>query len=172
MSDAQPKTDVAAKALPNATYGTIVKVAMVLLVIVELAGYIYVAFYSLLARDAVETLLVSAQFSDVIAIENSLLGLTLAPFTYGLLAAIGPLVGWWIYSRVDKPQQSVVGWGSAALFALSYVLIGLIVQGALGRLTAVFDLVATVIGLALIVVYTVFFMGIGFNIAKLFKLKL
>ncbi|MEI9904320.1 MAG: hypothetical protein WDN06_10315 [Asticcacaulis sp.] len=172
MSDAQSTTDVSAKPNMAAAYGAIVKVAMVLLVIVEVAGYIYAGFFGLLARDAIETLLAAAQFSDVLAIENSLLGLTLAPFTYGLLAAIGPLIGWWIYSRIDKPQQSMVGWGSATLFAVSYVLIGLVVQGALGRLTAVFDVLATVIGLALIVVYTVFFMGIGFNIAKLFRLKL
>ena len=152
--------------------GTIVKVALVLFVLSQAAGAAYAFFFGLFAMPQLNGILQAAHVDAALALEGQLLQVTLAPLAYALLTAISPLVGWWIYSRVDKPQQSMVGWGSATLFAVSYVLIGLVVQGALGRLTAVFDVLATVIGLALIVVYTVFFMGIGFNIAKLFRLKL
>ena len=159
-------------ATTSSTWPAIVKVAAVLLVMVEVAGFFYGFFYSMLSRDLVQAMLVQAHFDDVLNIENRLLGLTLAPLVYAVLAAIAPLVGWWIYSRIETPSQYAVGWGSSALFAFTYVLIGLFNQAGAARMGLTMGLLSTVLGTALIVVYTMFFMGIGFNIAKIFKLKL
>ena len=170
MSDATLVT--AARPALRIACGQMVRVAVLLFVMVTVASYIFRFFYGLLARGAVEAMLVEAHFSDVLAIENNLLGLTMAPAVYGVLAAISPLIGWWIHARVEKPAQSLVGWGATTLFAVVYVAIGLISAGVIGRLAEPMILVWTLIGLALIVVYTVFFMGIGYNIAKLFRLSL
>ncbi len=153
-------------------YGHIARVGILLFIMVTVASYVFRLFFSLMASGEVEAMLVEAHFNDVLAIENRLLGLTMGPAIYGVLAAICPLIGWWIQARVEKPAQGAVGWGGAALFALIYVLVGLTAAGVILRLGDLWLLAATVTGTALIVVYTVFFMGIGFNIAKIFKLTL
>ena len=153
-------------------YGQILRVGLLLFVMVTVSSYIFRLFFGLLASGDIEAMLVEARFNDVLAIEDRLLGLTMAPAVYGVLAAISPLIGWWIYARVEKPAQGAVGWGGAAVFALIYVLVGLMAFGLVTRLADPWVLAGTVTGVALIVVYTVLCMGVGFNIARFFKLKL
>lgn len=153
-------------------YGQIARVGILLFVMVMVASYVFRFFFGLMASGEVEAMLVEARFNDVLAIENRLLGLTMGPAIYGVLAAISPLIGWWIHARVDKPAQGAVGWGGAGLFAVIYVLVGLTAAGVILQLADLWVLAATLTGTALIVVYTVFFMGIGFNIAKIFRLTL
>ncbi len=156
----------------SVVYGQIARVGLLLFVMVTVSSYIFRLFFGLLASGDIEAMLVEARFNDVLAIEDRLIGLTMAPAVYGILAAISPLIGWWIHARVEKPAQAAVGWGGAAVFAVIYVLVGLTVAGLVVRLVDPWVLAGTVVGLALIIVYTVFCMGIGFNIAKLFKLTL
>lgn len=150
----------------------IIKVALTLLVLVELAAFMYGLFFAMLAAAPLQSMIADAQISNAIDFENRLLGLTLAPLAYAILAAIAPLVGWWIYSRVDKPQQDAVGWGGASLFAVTYVLIGMFNAGVLARMGLVISALSTVLGLGIIILYVMLFMTAGFLTAALFKAKL
>lgn len=151
-----------------AVLGPIVRVAAVLFVLCELAGLAYSFFFGLFALPHLTEMLVSVHVTDVFAIENSMLQMTLAPLAYAILAAISPLVGWWVYSRVETGGQASVMWGGATLFAVLYVGVGLALGGMLMTVNA-FQLV---LGLLILVVYVVFFMGLGFVPAQVLKLKL
>ena len=151
-----------------AVMGPIVKVAAVLFVLCQLAGLAYGFFFGVFSMGHLTDLLVSAHVSDVFAMENSMLQMTFAPLAYAILTAVSPLVGWWIYSRIDTGGQAKVMWGSAALFAVAYVSIGLVLGGAVMTVNPL----QLVLGLMILTVYVVFFMGIGFVPAQIFKLKL
>lgn len=166
------ETTVRSTANSRSTGWLIVKVALTLLVLVELAGIMFNFFYILLAHREVQFLLASAQLTNVLDLESRLLGMTLAPLAYAILAALSPLIGWWIYSRVDKPQQSAVGWGSASLFAFTYVGIGLLNAGAMARLGMAMSAISTILGLAIIILYVMLFMTIGFITAAITRVKL
>jgi hypothetical protein len=58
-------------------------------------------------------------------------------------------------------------WGAAALNAVASIALGIGLSGAM-----VANPLALVLGMAIMVVYTVFFMGLGFIPAQLFKVKL
>ena len=148
------------------------KVALVLLAMVELGAFMYGRFFRLLALNAMESLVASAGIVDAIAFENRLLGLFIAPMAYGLLAAVSPLIGWWIYSRVEKAQQTPVGWASASLFGATYVFIGLFSAGAMARLGISIDAISTILGLAIIILYVMLFMTAGFVTAAITRIKL
>ncbi len=156
----------------NSTWLINVKIALLLFVLVELGGYIFVLFYGLLGHREVQMLLASAQISDALDFENRLLGMTMAPLAYALLAVLAPLIGWWIYSRVDKSQQTTVGWGSASLFAVVYVAFGLFNADAMARLGMAMTAISTIVGLAIIILYVMLFMTAGFLTASLFRAKL
>ncbi len=147
--------------------GTIVKVALVLFVLSQAAGFAYGLFFGLLALPQLNGILQAAHVDAALALEGQLLQVTFAPLTYALLTAISPLVGWWVYSRVDTGGQAKVMWGSAALYTVVSLAFGMGLSGAM-----IANPLALVLGLAIMVVYIVFFMGLGFVPAQLFKAKL
>ncbi|HWB97504.1 MAG TPA: hypothetical protein VG672_12395, partial [Bryobacteraceae bacterium] len=96
---------------------------------------------------------------------GSIYSLSVAPLDFALLTILAPLVGWWVYSRVEPAKQTLVGWLAAVLYVVSDATI-LVVTTTFDPLSV--SLVSGVIAL----VYIMFCMGIGFNIAKLFRLRL
>jgi len=152
--------------------GTIVKVAFVLFVLAKLASFMYSIFFGLLSLNALHEMVTGAHIEDALAFENRLLGFAVVPMVYAVLAAICPLIGWWIYARVEPKDRDAVGWGSAALFGFVDILLGLMNQGALARMGIVMDALSTVVGLLIIILYVMLFMTIGFVTANIFKLKL
>ena len=166
------ETAVKSTVRTNSTWGAIIKVALVFLVLTELAAFMYGLFFVMLARMPLHAMVADANITNALEFENRLLGLTLAPLAYAILAALSPLVGWWIYSRVDKPQQNAVGWGGASLFAVTYILIGMMNAGIMARMGMVMSALSTIVGLAIIIFYVMFFMTIGFVTASIFKAKL
>jgi len=150
-----------------AVWGPIVKVAAVMFVLTIAAEFAYGAFFALFAMPTLTGVLQAAHVDAAFALEGRLLQVTIAPLVYALLTAISPLVGWWIYSRVDTGGQAKVMWGAAALYAIVSVAFGMGLSGAM-----VANPLELLLGLAIIVVYIVFFMGLGFIPAQLFKAKL
>ncbi len=148
-------------------WGPIIKVAAVMFVLSQAAAIAYGAFFGLFAMPELNGLLQAAHVDAVYAIENRLLQSTIAPLAYALLTAISPLVGWWVYSRVETGGQAAVMWGGATLYGVVSIALGMGLSGAM-----VANPLALLLGLAIMVVYSVFFMGVGFIPAQLFKAKL
>ena len=148
-------------------WGPIVKVVVVMFVLSQAAGFAYGAFFAMFALPELNGVLQAAHVDAAMALEGRLLQMTVTPFVYGLLTAISPLVGWWIYSRVETGGQARVMWGAAALYAVVSVAFGMGLTGAMSA-----NVVELVLGLAILTLYTVFFMGLGFIPAQLFKAKL
>jgi len=150
-----------------AVVGPIVRVAAVMFVLTQVATLAFGFFFGLFSLPQLNAFLQEAHIDQAFAIEARLLQVTAAPLVYGLLTAISPLVGWWIYSRVDTGGQAKVMWGSAALYAVVSIAFGMGLSGAM-----IANPLALLLGLAILVVYSVFFMGLGFIPAQLFKAKL
>ena len=148
-------------------WGPIVKVAAVMFVLTKLAGIAYVFFFGAFVVPQLTTVLQAAHVDQAVAFEGGLLQITMVPLSYALLAAISPLVGWWVYSRVDTGGQAAVMWGAAALQTLASVALGIGLTGAM-----IASPLLLLLGVAILILYTVFFMGLGFIPAQLFKVKL
>jgi hypothetical protein len=148
-------------------WGPIVKVAAVMFVLIQVSEFAYGAFFGLFALPQINALVQAAHVDQAYALEARLLQTTIAPLVYALLTALSPLVGWWIYSRVETGGQALVMWGSAVLNTLLSVALGIGLSGAM-----VANPVLLLLGVAILTVYTIFFMGLGFIPAQLFKLKL
>jgi len=148
-------------------WGPIVKVAAVMFVLTKLADFAYGFFFGAFAIPELNSVLQAAHVDQALALESNLLQVTMAPLSYALLTAISPLVGWWVYSRVDTGGQAKVMWGSAALYTVMALALGLGLSGAM-----IANPVLLLLGVAILVLYTVFFMGLGFIPAQLFKIKL
>lgn len=163
---------VATPAKSSSRIGQILRVAFVLFVLVKLASFMYFLFFDLLSANPLHEMVTSAHVDDALAFENHLLGIVVAPMMYGVLAAICPLFGWWIYARVEKTDRDAVGWGSATLFSVVNIFLGLLNQGVLARMGIVMDALSTIVGMLIIILYVMLFMTIGFVTASIFKLKL
>jgi hypothetical protein len=148
-------------------WGPILKVAVVMFVLTKAAGMAYEFFFGMFAATELTPILQAAHIDAAFAFEMQLLQVTLAPVGYAIMTAMSPLVGWWIYSRIDTGGQAAVMWGAAALNAVASIALGIGLSGAM-----VANPLALVLGMAIMVVYTVFFMGLGFIPAQLFKVKL
>lgn len=148
-------------------WGPIVKVAAVMFVLSQAAGFAYGAFFGLFALPELNSFLQAAHVDAAYAIEAHLLQSTFAPLAYALLTAISPLVGWWVYSRVETGGQATVMWGGASLYTVVSMAFGMGLSGAM-----VANPLALLLGMAIMVVYSVLFMGLGFIPAQLFKAKL
>ncbi len=153
-----------AKAEGNTTFLTSLKVGVFLLVMLRLAGAAYGAFWGLFVSKSLEDMLGVWRVADYATALNQLFGLSLTPLPFAILFVLAPLVGWWIYSRIAPPQQNAVGWSAAAIYCAADSILSLLTGG--------FSIISLIIGSVIVLLYTMFCMGIGFNIAKLFKLKL
>jgi len=150
-----------------AVVGPIVKVAAVMLVLTQAAAFAYAFFFGVLSMPELNSFMQAAHVDGALELEARFLQATFAPLAYALLTAISPLVGWWVYSRVETGAQAKVMWGAAATYAIVSALFGMGLSGAM-----VANPLLLAVGLAIVVVYSVFFMGLGFIPAQLFKAKL
>ncbi len=148
-------------------WGPIVKVAAVMFVLTQVASVVYVFFFGLFSVPQLNGLLQAAHVDAAMALESQLLQASLAPLAYALLTVISPLVGWWVYSRVETGGQAAVMWGGAALYTVAAMALGFGLSGAM-----IANPITLVLGMAILIVYSVFFMGLGFIPAQLFKAKL
>ena len=148
-------------------WGPIVKVAAVMFVLTQVASFVYAFFFGLFSVPQLNGLLQAAHVDAAMALESQLLQASLAPLAYALLTVISPLVGWWVYSRVETGGQAAVMWGGAALYTVAAMALGFGLSGAM-----IANPITLVLGMAILIVYSVFFMGLGFIPAQLLKAKL
>ncbi len=148
---------------------TAVKLGFFLFLLTRLGGVVFGVWWNLATLPLLRSMLQTAQLPNLEATLTHILGLTLFPFNMAILVVLAPLFGWWVYSRVDKPRQNAVGWLGALVFAVFDAAITLVFAGAELELGYVINLVVLAISEAIIVLWVMFFMGLGFNIAKLFK---
>ena len=147
--------------------GTTVKVTVVMLVLTQVASLAYFVLFGVFSLQALTAVLESTHTEAVTIVEALLLQMSVQPLTYALVTAIAPLVGWWVYSRVDTGGQAKVMWAVAVLHTLVSVGLAIFLNGAV-----IMNVSLVVLNLVILVLYTVFFMGLGFIPAQLFKAKL
>ncbi|MGZ3297669.1 MAG: hypothetical protein ACXU8U_11465 [Asticcacaulis sp.] len=150
-----------------AVMGPIVKVALVMFVLVQASAFAYGVFFGVFSLGPLTALMQEYHVDQALALEGRFLQLTFAPLTYALLTALSPLVGWWVYSRVETGAQAKVMWGGAALFAVLSIVFNMALTGAM-----VANPLLLLLGILILVFYIVFFMGLGFIPAQLLKFKL
>jgi len=151
---------------------TAFKVSIFMLVMVFLSAITYGFFWGVFSASKLVELLGVWRVAEYQQAMQVLLKLSLTPLTFAILVVVAPLVGWWIYSRVESSKQTSVGWSAAGLFALWNLLIGLFDFLSLGMAHLFMQMFFMVIGNAILLLYTMLLMGIGFNLPKLFKIKL
>ncbi len=165
---------MAAKATPAKSAGAVwtptLQVAGFLIIMMKLGGTIFGGLWGMFSEPVVERILAALPAENAIP-PFSLLTLSLLPLTLTLLTLLCPLAGWWIYSKVEPQNTSAVGWGAAIVYALADAAISFVFSG-MASAGAQVTLFTLVIGVVIAVLYAMFFMGLGFNLAKLFKAKL
>lgn len=160
----------------KAKVGPAVRGALLLLVLETLGGFVFGSVWVVFAAPTVAAILDGAQLPNLGMAIAQLLNVNVLPLVLALLAVLTPLFGWWIYSRVPAENQNSTGWSMAAIFTTGHILIGALrTFPAAGLQDAVFW-IGYVFGLAfafaVILLWVMLFMGVGFLIAKLFKSKL
>lgn len=148
----------------TAAWTTALKAGLFLLVMMRLAGGIYGFFWGVFSLQPLEQMLGAWRVTEYAQAVTAILGLSLVPLTFALLFVLAPLVGWWVYSRVEPARHNLVGWGAVGFYLLGDTILSLF--------TGVFSVAALAAGALIVGLYTMFWMGIGFNLAKLFRMKL
>lgn len=161
MNKATTATPVAAG---TSAWVTALKAGTFLLVMMRLAGGLYGFFWGVFALPQLDGLLGAWHVTDYAAALSAILGLALVPLTFALLFVLAPMVGWWIYSRVEPARHNLVGWGAVGFYLLGDTILSVF--------TGIYSVVALGAGALIVGLYTMFWMGIGFNLAKLFRIKL
>ncbi len=151
---------------------TALQMGLMLFLLTRLGAFVFGAWWGATAVPALRAFLQGAQIPNVEVTLDRILGLALFPFNMAILVVLAPLFGWWIYSRVDKARQDVVGWLGALIFSVFDAVISLVFAGIEQHLGYVVTLIPLLIGEGIIILWVMFFMGIGFNLAKLFKAPL
>jgi len=151
---------------------TAVKLGLFLFALTRIGGIAFGVWWNLATLPALRAALQVAQLPNLEATLTHIFGLTMFPFNMALLVVLAPLFGWWIYSRVDKPYQDVVGWLGAMFFAGFDIAVTLVFAGLELQLGYAISLLILAIFEAILILWVMFFMGAGFNIAKLFKARL
>jgi hypothetical protein len=151
---------------------TALKMSAMLFLLVRVGAFVFGAWWGAVAEPEVRGLLQMAHLPNTEAAVTHVFGLTIFPFNMAILVVLAPLFGWWVYSRVDKPRQDAVGWVGALFYAVADAALAMIFAGAQHALGFDVNLVVLTIGEAVIILWLMFFMGVGFNVAKLFKAPL
>jgi hypothetical protein len=151
---------------------TAIKLGLFMVFLSNLSGWVYGYFYHMISIHPLTEIIQTFNLPDGVQIQNRLLGLSLMPVSYAVLASIAPLIGWWIYSRVDAKNCDVVGWGAAATYTASALVITYVNRAARGQMGFASGPIEMTIGVFLMMCFLMFFLGLGFVIAKTFKLKL
>ncbi len=157
-------TAAPATAAGSAAWVTALKAGIFLLVMMRLAGGLYGFFWGVFALPQLDSLLGAWHVTDYAAALSAILGLALVPLTFALLFVLAPMVGWWIYSRVDPAKHNLVGWGAVGFYLLGDTILSVF--------TGIYSLMALAAGALIVGLYAMFWMGIGYNLAKLFRIKL
>lgn len=152
--------------------GIALKMAAMLFLLTRVGGFVFGAWWGAAAEPQIRAILQTAQLPNTEQALNHVLGVTLFPFNMAILVVLAPLFGWWVYSRVDKSRQGAVGWVGALFFCLADAALTLIFASTQHALGYNINVVALAISEAIVVLWLMFFMGVGFNIAKLFKAPL
>ncbi|HVZ30137.1 MAG TPA: hypothetical protein VG839_07060 [Asticcacaulis sp.] len=158
-------SSVPAKARSRPAAVTAMKVALFYLVVMKFAQAVFFFFWGKFSIEPLLEMIGKWHIDNYREALGSIYSLSVAPLDFALLTILAPLVGWWVYSRVEPAKQTLVGWLAAVLYVVSDATI-LVVTTTFDPLSV--SLVSGVIAL----VYIMFCMGIGFNIAKLFRLRL
>ena len=148
-------------------WGPTLKATAVLFVLTKVGVIAYSFFFGVFSVPQLNVLLQATHIDQGLAFEMQLLQATYPALGIALITAIAPLIGWWVYSRVETGGQAGVMWGVATLNSVISLALGVGFSGAM-----VANPLALLLGLAIVVLYTVFFMGLGFIPAQLFKAKL
>jgi hypothetical protein len=157
-------TAPAATTAGKATWVTALKAGLFLLVMIRLSAGVYGFFWGTFSLPALDALLGTWRVADYAPAVSAVLELSFLPLTAALIFVLAPLVGWWIYSRIEPAQQSAVGWSTVGFY--------LLIDGLLGVLTGQYGFLFMLTGMIVVGLYTMFWMGIGYNLAKLFRIKL
>lgn len=155
----------------NSVVVTALKAGLFLFFLTRVAGGVFGGWWGAVSRPVVRSLLQTAQLPNIEATIDRILIQSMGPLTMAVLTVLAPLFGWWIYSRVEKPRQDPVGWLAALIFAGCDGILSLLSAGMDASVIG-FVMVVLAIGETMIILWVMFFMGIGFNIAKLFKAPL
>jgi hypothetical protein len=158
-------TPAHAKARVRFAAVTAMKVALFYLVVMKFAQAVFFFFWGKFSIEPLLEMVGKWHIDNYREALGSIYSLSVAPLDFALLTILAPLVGWWIYSRVEPAKQTLVGWLAAVLYVVADA--GILV------LTTPFDPVSVSLVSGLIALaYIMFMMGIGFNVAKLFRLRL
>lgn len=156
--------------------GPAVRAAGMLFLLVHVGQAIFGGMWAVIAAPKVAAFLEAAQIPHLEIVLGQLLMVNILPLMLALIGVLGPLFGWWIYSRIAPEKQTETGWAIAGLYALFDAVlstVGLVLSGGqmdavawggMGFLLAIIALIMTL--------WVMFFMGIGFLVAKLFKATL
>ena len=156
----------------SSTFVTALKLGVFLFALTRVAGFVFGAWWGLSALPFLRDMLQTAHLANLEATIDRVMGATLLPLNMAVLSVLTPLFGWWIYSRVPEAQQNGAGWYGALIFAACDASLTIVFSGLQAALGYQISLIGLGIGEAIVILWSMFFMGIGFNIAKLFKIKL
>lgn len=158
-------TPANARARTRPAVATAAKVALFYLVVMKVAQAVFFFFWGNFSIEPLLDMIGRWHINDYKGALGSIYSLSVLPLDFALLTILAPLVGWWIYSRVEPAKQMLVGWLAAILYVVADA--GIVV------VTTPFDLGAiSLVSAVIALMFIMFMMGLGFNIAKLFRLRL
>lgn len=145
---------------------TALKVAIFYLIVMKLAGYIFFFFWGKFSVVPLIDLLGKWHVDEYRAALASIYHLSIAPLNFALLTILAPLVGWWVYSRVEPGRRTLVSWVSAALYVAA--------DAVWMYVTTTVDYGPVSLGLNYLIalLYVMLFMGLGVNFGKILRLRL
>ncbi len=145
---------------------TALKVAVFYLVVMKFAQSVFFFFWGNFSIQPLLELIGKWHIDDYRGALGSIYSLSVMPLNFALLTVLAPLVGWWVYSRVEPSKQNVVGWTAAAIYVVA--------DSAIMMATMPIDFGPISWGLSCLISLTfiMLLMGCGFLLAKLFRLKL
>ena len=152
----------------NSAVATALKAGLFLFFLTRVAGGVFGGWWGAISRPVVRSLLQTAQLPNIEATIDRIFIQSMGPLTMAVLTVLAPLFGWWIYSRVEKSRQDAVGWLAALIFAACDAALSLLVAGLQSADLGVL-LFLLAVGETMMILWIMFFMGVGFNIAKLLK---
>jgi hypothetical protein len=142
------------------------KVAVFYLVVMKFAQSVFFFFWGNFSIQPLLEMIGKWHIDDYRGALGSIYSLSIVPLNFALLTVLAPLVGWWVYSRVEPAKQNLVGWLAAALYVVA--------DSAIMIATMPIDFGPVSWGLSCLISLTfiMLLMGAGFLLAKLFRVRL
>lgn len=147
---------------------TALKVAAFLFVAVKVVSYVYLFFWDTFAMQPLTDMLGKWHVDAYQEALGLIAYLSVLPLALAIMTVLGPLIGWWIYSRVEPRNQDMVGWYGACFYLGANIAVMLFTGG----WQVIYSWLAIVLSNLISLLFVMFLMGAGFNLAKLFKIKL